>query len=56
MKESEKRLKDDILKRILQLENKLGRIKTQPVKLSEESGSTIINYTLKLLNVIYENL
>jgi hypothetical protein len=47
MKESEKRLKDDILKRILQLENKLGRIKTQPVKVSDETGNTIINYTVK---------
>jgi hypothetical protein len=47
MKESEKRLKDDILKRILHLENKLGRIKTQPVKLSEKLGNTIINYTVK---------
>ncbi len=46
MKESEKRLKDEILKRILQLENKLGRIKTQPVKVSDETGNTI---TLKHL-------
>jgi len=52
MKESEKRLKDEILKRILQLENKLGRIKTQPVKLSEESGNTI---TLKRLMIIYDS-